>query len=218
MSRTYAIVPRMKNPWTPWTNYEPLTQERLSIVAQIIRQARWDTLSLFDPLGGDNSWSHGCRAYVRSIFALTEASKKYPWLTVVPEVERLRSTFAIGGIPFRFYRGIAEEPPTNYLATTFGEVRQLQWALKIDGLRPIDRVLRIAVETDAQGETTNITLVEVDEAGNVTNSYLIPLATTKSNVIPVQAAAIDLPAPTVEAKKTEDQKTQDKKKDQKKNG
>jgi hypothetical protein len=208
----------MKNPWTPWTDYQPLTQERLSIVAQIIRQARRDTLILFDPLGGDNSWSHGCRAYVRSIFALTEASKKFPWLTVVPEVERLRSTFAIGGIPFRFYRGIAEEPPTHYLATTFGEVRQLQWALKIDGLRPIDRVLRIAIETDAQGETTEITLVEVDEAGNITNSYPIPLATAKSNVILARAVAIDLPAPTVEAKRNEDQKVQDRKKDKKKNG
>lgn len=208
----------MKNNWTPWTVYQPLTQECLSIVAQIIRQARRDTLILYDPLGGDNSWSHGCRAYVRSIFALTESSKKYPWLTVVPEVERLRSTFAIGGIPFRFYRGMAEEPPTHYLATTFGEVRQLQLALKIDGLRPIDTVLRIAVETDAQGETTDITLVEVDEAGNITNSYLIPLGTAKSNVILAQAEAIDLPAPTVDPKKTEEQKTQDKKNDKKKNG
>jgi len=208
----------MKNQWNPWIDYEQLTQDRLSIVAQIIRQARRDTLILYDPLGGDNSWSHGCRAYVRSIFALMGAAKKYPWLTVVPEVERLRSTFAIGGIPFRFYRGLAEEPPSNYLATTFGEVRQLQWALKIDGLRPIDRVLRIAVETDAQGETTDITLVEVDEAGNVTNSYLIPLAIAKSNVIPAQARAIDLPAPTVEPKKTEDQKTQETTKDKKQNG
>lgn len=208
----------MKNQWNPWIDYEQLTQDRLSIVAQIIRQARRDTLILYDPLGGDNSWSHGCRAYVRSIFALIGAAKQYPWLTVVPEVERLRSTFAIGGIPFRFYRGVAEEPPSNYLATTFGEVRQLQWALKIDGLRPIDRVLRVAVETDARGETTDITLVEVDEAGNVTNSYLIPLAITKSNVIPAQARAIDLPAPTVGPKKTEDQKTQDTTKDKKQNG
>ncbi len=213
-----AILPSMKNQWNPWIDYEQLTQDRLSIVAQIIRQARRDTLILYDPLGGDNSWSHGCRAYVRSIFALIGAAKQYPWLTVVPEVERLRSTFAIGGIPFRFYRGVAEEPPSNYLATTFGEVRQLQWALKIDGLRPIDRVLRVAVETDARGETTDITLVEVDEAGNVTNSYLIPLAITKSNVIPAQARAIDLPAPTVGPKKTEDQKTQDTTKDKKQNG
>jgi hypothetical protein len=198
----------MDHSWTPWHDFPSLTQEHLSVVADVIRRARHGALLLYDPLGGDNSWSHGCRAYVRSIFALTEASNQYPWLTIVPEDERLRSTFAIGGIPFRFYRGLAEEPPTHYLATTFGEIRQLQLALKIDGLRPIDKSLRIAVETDAQGDTTAITLVQVDEAGNVTNSYLIPSVSARSNVVPAQAAAIDLPAPPVKSKKTEEQKTQ----------
>ena len=93
----------------------------------------------------------------------------------------------------------------------------MQLALKIDGLRPVDRILRISVETDARGDTTDITLVEVDEAGNVTNSYPVPLAAAKSNVISAQAAAIDVPAPTVEPKKTEEQKAHEKEK-AKKNG
>jgi hypothetical protein len=208
----------MENLWTPWTDYPELTQQQLGIVADIIRQARQATLILYDPIGGDNGWSHGCRAHVRSVFALTEASKQYPWLTVLPEIERLRATFAIAGRPFRFYRGIPQEPPTNYLATTFAEVRQLQWVLKLDGLRPIDKILRIAVETDAQGATADITLVEVDEAGNVTNSYAIPPGTARSNVQPAQVAAIDLPAPAVEPKKTEKQKVDGKEKVKKNEG
>ena len=219
MSSTCVILPRMdNNNWIPWIDYPPLTQERLSTVASIIRQARRDTLILYDPLGGDNSWSHGCRAYVRSIFALTEASKTYSWLTVLPEVERLRATFAIAGIPFRFYRGIPDDPPTHYLGTTFAEIRQLQMAFKAGFerlLRPIDKIFRIAVEADPQGETTDISWVEVDDAGNVTNSYVIPPAVAKSNVAPAQAAPIELPPPTVEPLRTERQETQ--KKD-KKNG
>lgn len=218
MSRMCAIVPCMdNNNWSPWTHYPPLTQERLSTVASIIRQARRDTLILYDPLGGDNSWSHGCRAYARSVFALTEASKTYSWLTVLPEVERLRATFAIAGIPFRFYRGVPNDPPTHYLGTTFVEIRQLQMAFKVgfEGLlRPIDKIFRIAVEADPQGETTDISWVEVDDAGNVTNSYVIPPTVGKTNVAPAQAAPVELPPPTVEPKqqKAEDKDTKKKKK------
>jgi hypothetical protein len=219
MSRTHVIFSGMdKNNWVPWTDYPRLTQERLSTVASIIRQARRDTLILYDPLGGDDSWSHGCRAYARSKFALTEASKTYSWLTVLPEVERLRATFAIAGIPFRFYRGIPDDPPTHYLGTTLTELRQLQMVFKtgFEGLlRPIDKVFRIAVEADRQGETTDISWVEVDEAGNVTNSYLIPSLGGKSNVAPAQAPAIELAPPRVEPKT--EQKTE-KKDTKKKNG
>jgi hypothetical protein len=205
------------NDWKPWTDYPEVKEEYLSIVANIIRQARKETLKLYDPVRGDNSWSHGVRAFVWSKFGLIEGSKAYPWLSLLDEVPRLRATFAICGRPFRFYRGIPEEPPSNYLSTTFAEIRQLQWVLKLDGdgLRPIDRILRIAVETDEQGETTDITLVEVDEVGNVTNSYAIPPAVAKSNVIPAHAPAIDVQPPVVDPKKTEDQKAQEKAKKKK---
>jgi hypothetical protein len=65
-------------------------------------------------------------------------------------------------------------------------------------LRPIDKIFRVAVEADPQGETTNISWVEVDDAGNVTNSYIIPPAIEKTNVAPAQTAPIELPPPTIE--------------------
>jgi hypothetical protein len=87
-------------------------------------------------------------------------------------------------------------------------------------LRPIDKIFRVAVEADPQGETTDISWVEVDDAGNVTNSYVIPAVVEKSNVAPVQAAPIELPPPTVEPLRTEQQKADEKdtKKKKKKNG
>jgi hypothetical protein len=199
----------MENGWNPCTEYPELTKEYLSIVGDTIRRARTETLKLYDPAGGDDPWSHGCRASVRSVFALRQAAKKHTWLTIVQEEHPRRATFAIRGRPWRFYRGYPADPPSNYLGNTFAEIRQLQWVLKLDGLPPIDKLLRIAVETNAEGDTTDITLVELDEVGNVTNSYVIPKVIPATNVIPAQAPAIEVLPPRVEPKKTAEQKQQE---------
>lgn len=188
------------NDFKPWDVYRSFTPERLSIVAEIIRESRRGTLALYDPMGGDNGWSHECRAYARSCFALTQAAKKYGWLRIIPEWEPLKFTFAIDSVPCRFYHGAAADQPSRYSTRTDGELNHLQLALKLDGLRPIDTILRFAVETDAERQVTGIILVESDEVGNVTNVYAIPVvaATAKSNIVPAQSAPIDLPAPTLE--------------------
>src|ERR1035438_2927788 len=97
----------------PWIAYPHLTQQRLLAVAVVIRRARNETLSLYDPIGGDNSWSHGCRAYARTCHALREAAKEFQWLRILPEFESLRFTFAIGTVPIRFYRGLPDERPSR---------------------------------------------------------------------------------------------------------
>lgn len=193
------------NSWNPFADYPELKEEYLSTVADIIRQARKDALKHYDAAHGDDSWSHGVRAFAWSKFALTEGTKKYPWLTSLDAFPRLRATFAISGRPFRFYRGIPEEPPSRYLTRTFAEIRQFQFVLKFDGARSLDKTLRVAVETNELGETTDVTLVEVDKRGRVTNSYLIPLAVAKSNVVPAHAPAVDVQPPMVVPKKSEQQ-------------
>jgi hypothetical protein len=191
------------NSWNPFADYPELKQEYLSTVADMIRQARKEALKRYDAAHGDDSWTHGVRAFAWSKFALTEGAKEYSWFTSLDAIPKLRATFAICDRPFRFYRGIPEEPPSRYLTRTFAEIRQFQLVLKLDGVGPIDKILRIAVETDEQGETTDVTLVEVDKLGRVTNSYLIPLAVAKSNVVPAQAKAVDVPPPTVVPRKSE---------------
>ncbi len=180
------------NKFLPWNIYSSLTAERLSIVADKLRRARNGTLELYDPIGGDTPWSHGCRAHVRQIKAVLEGAKEYDWLTILPDEEALRFTFAIGGVPIRFYRGTPDEIPEHHLYRTFAEIRQLQLVL-IPEARKKAKVLRIAIELDAEGNASEISLVESDVFGKPLNTYSIPPLIAKSNVIPAQTRAIELP-------------------------
>ncbi len=193
------------NDFQPWTKYPSLTSDRLSILANIIRHVRSDTVALHDLAGGDSEWSLGCRIYSRTCEAIRRAAKDHTWLTILRETETLCFSFAIGSVPFRFYKGRPDDPPERYLASTFGELRHLQTAFAIEGLRPLDKILRLAVETDATREVSNITFVEMDEAGNVTETFSIPFDAERGNVTPLQAKAVSLPAPTLEPVKKDDE-------------
>lgn len=198
----------------PWLKYPPLTEGRLSVLADALRDVHRETVALYEPLNGDDPWSHGCRVHVRSGFKIRELAKQLPWLTVVQESVRLRFTFAIDGIPFRFYKGPADDPPQNYLFTTFGELQQQQFVLDIDGLRPLDKILRIAVETDREGQVSAVKLVELDEAVNPTGIYLIPFDAAPSKVIPIETSPVDLPPVALEPiKDVEEEKKKKKKAD-----
>lgn len=187
-----------ENEFEPWSKYPSLTPDRLSIVGGILRRVRHEAVQLHDSLAGDSPWSLGCRIYSRSCFELRNAAAKYDWLTIVDEAEQLCFTFAIGAIPFKFYRGSPVDPPGRVLEMTFGELHQLQLILDIEGIRSIDNILRIAVETYPNGEASDISVVEMDKAGFVTGTYQIPEEVEISNVTPLQAKPVDLPAPTLE--------------------
>jgi hypothetical protein len=195
------------NEFQPWFKYPDLTRERLSTTASIIRRVRQEALVLHDADGGDSQWSLGCRIYSRTCHGLREAATKYEWLKILPETETLRFSFAIGSVSFRFYRGKPDDPPERYLMSTFGELNHLQRTLQIEGLRPLDKILRLAVEPDA-GEVCRVTFVEVDEAGNVNETYRIPHNIEETKVTPLQAKPVDLPPPTLEPLKTEKEEEQ----------
>jgi hypothetical protein len=165
-----------------------------------LRQARYDTVVLHDSSAGDNGWSLGCRVYVRTCYALQEAAKEYDWLTILREDERpLRFVFAIGSIPIRFYRGEPVDPPARYLYLCYAELRQRQTALDFGVPLHDGQMFRIAVETDFSGQASNVTLVEMNEANEIVDTYLIPADEGKyQNVIPLQSKGIELPPPTVE--------------------
>jgi hypothetical protein len=171
-------------------------------VARLMRQIRSDTADLHDPGGGDNSWSLGCRAFARTVFALRQAVADHVWLTVVKEGSYLQFTFAIGGVPIRFYHGEADDAPSKYLGVTFGELRQ--WRLSFAEDDPRDEVLRIAIETDLNGMPSAITLVEVGRDGKPRDSYVIPADDGK--VVQFQPKGIDLPRPSVTPMETEERR------------
>jgi hypothetical protein len=210
----------MDDDFRPSQKYPSLTDDRLSAIANVLRVVRNTTLLLYDPLAGDGEWSLGCRVYERSCFQIRELSKAFPWLSIVAEGPKLRFTFAIGGVPVRFYRGSPDDPPDNYLTTTYGELRQRQMVFDIEGLRTLDSVLRLAVETDREGKVSTVKLVELDTTGTPTGIYLVPFDFAGDNVVPLETRPIDLPpiklSPLTQAEQQpvneEDQRQQKKKK------
>ena len=204
----------MLNSFEPWVAYPPLTRGRLSAVATILRDVRQKTVAKHESEGGDSEWSLGCRIYSRSCFAITQAASNCDWLTILPEKETLRFTFAIGNTPLRFYKGTADDPPGKYVETTFGELRQQQLTLEIDGVSLTEVVLRLAIETDAARLASRVILVEMNESGTITNTYEIPFDAEGSNVVPLVVPPVSLPPvglPTTEEAEKEAEKQAEKK-------
>jgi hypothetical protein len=185
----------MSNDFRPTTRYQGLTDERLSLIAEALQEVRNKALSLYDPLNGDGPWGLGTRVYERSCFRLKQLSQQHGWLTVIEEEPKPRFTFAIDGLPLRFYKGSPDDPPSNYLVTTYGELLQRQL---FPDLRPLDKILRIAIETNLEGRVSNAKLVELDEAGEATGVYEIPFGAARSNVVPLESKPIHLEPITVE--------------------
>ena len=190
----------------PWTRYAPLTQARLSTVANMIRDVRRETVLLHEPTNGDSEWSLGCRVYSRTCHVLRVAAREYSWLTILEDDKLLRFAFAIGSIPIRFYHGEADDPPNHYLMTTYAELHQQQLALELGMVLLKDQILRLAVETDATRQVSNVTLVEMDEAKSLTGTYNIPFDIELGNVTPLQSKGVDLPPLTLEPLKKDAEK------------
>jgi hypothetical protein len=68
-------------------------------------------------------------------------------------------------------------------------------AFKTDGIDSTN-LLRIAVEPDASGKTSTVTLVEVEESGIPLRVFQIPL--DSANVIEMKPKPINLEPPTLE--------------------
>ena len=71
----------------------------------------------------------------------------------------------------------------------------------------VDRILRLAVEIDATGEVENVILVEMDTAGNVTETYRVPLDGVAGKVTLLQPKPVELGPPQVEPLAKEDEAT-----------
>lgn len=183
----------MAKEFEPWLKYPGLTQERLSTVAAILRDTRSETIRLHDAAGGDSAWSLGCRIYARTCHALTAAAEKHDWLTIVPEKESLRFTFAVGGVPLKFYRGDVGDPPGHCRIVSEAEEAQRQLCLDLEGINTHDRLLRLVVEANSEGLTSSVTLIEMAKNGKPTGQYTIPSDARASKTVPIQHKAIDLP-------------------------
>jgi hypothetical protein len=199
----------------PWRKYPDLTRDRLSVIATIIRDVRHGCVMLHEPDEGDGPWSLGCRAYERIGFAIRKATVTYNWLKTLPEKSALAFSFAIGNIPFRFYRGNPEEPPFHYQAKSYGENQHVQLVLALDlggDFTALDGVLRLAVEI-SDLEVSTVTLVEVDSDGKPVNSFAIPFDEGDTNVVSIEAPPpVVMPPAIAEPLETEAEKKEKEKK------
>ena len=173
-----AVVP-------PWEIHPALTEERLRVVAGIIRDVRLGALALYDPAAGDLPWSHGCVVYARTLKALERAALREDyrgWLHVV-ERQGLHFVFGIGGIPVRVYSGDPERLPDRTLRRRAAEVDQMAFAFELfPGAPPAvnaavleDCFLRLAVELTPTLAVWRISLVLADDAGRVHAQWEVPL-------------------------------------------
>ena len=158
----------------PWLQYPSLTADRLSLIAEIIRSTRAQTVNLYDPSAGERPWDLGCRVYSRICFALRKAADNCDWLTILEKSDSLSFAFAIGVVPIRFFHGDAETTPTHYLVATPAEAKQQALALKFEGLAIDDEIFRIAVETGSDQLVSTVTLVIMDGDGTAIEGYSIP--------------------------------------------
>lgn len=161
-----------------------LTYERLRAVAKIIVEARHALLPLREKNKGDTEWASGCRAYEWIRHAVVSATATHKWLTIIEGGARIetpsgtkivltrkRFVFGIGSVPVRFYRGNAGRIPDNSLRIAFPELNARNEAFLFRSeasLLPRPDALRLAVETDHEGEVVRVTLVQVlDVKGKV---------------------------------------------------
>lgn len=181
----------------PWTIHPSLTADRLSKIAQLIKQVRHDAVLQHEPSKGDNPWSLGCRAYARICHAIAEKVKEgtWNWLSIV-EDKGLRFVFAIGGVPFRFYKGDPDERNPRTLRLRYPEIRAQQLALEFYSRLQLEMVFRLAVEIDDLGEVESVTVVQLDEDGEPHNPWPIPLDDNVA-VAPIRPPreAVELPHP-----------------------
>jgi hypothetical protein len=181
----------------PWVKYPALTKKRLSLVAATMRDVRDATVLLHDTDSGDNAWSLGCRVYARTCFTLRRSAGQFDWLSVLHENEALRFTFAVGGVPLKFYRGDIEGAPGHCKVMSDAEAAAKQLLLDLGEIRDDGRLLRLVVAAGSDGRTLNVTLTELDKTGRLTGKYVIPFD-AESDTLPALPPAVDPGPPPIQ--------------------
>lgn len=210
----------------PWLQFPALTDARLRVLAEMIQDVRHLAVLTHEPHLGDDAWVLGVRAYKRTCYAIAKAAigDHKEWLSVIeneirervreemaPEVlnPELHFVFAVGGVPLRFYRGLADEPTNKSLKRQYPEIHAQQLLMEYVPEPVFDRVLRLAVETDELGEVSRVVLVQLDEKGNPYRPWEIPLgAAPKVSQFRAVEKEKELGAPPVGAKRRKDQDKQ----------
>ncbi len=181
----------------PWDVHPDLTEERLTIIGQLLFRARSNAVLRYNEDIGDDGWTLGCSAFQFCRFEIIKAalSGEYPWLTVTDQSKHL--IFHVGAVPVRFYRGESDDPTKRTLAQSFPEFEQLLLIFPDDDSRQ-NLVYRFAVETDIDGSVLEIKFVGL-RGPDPLLCWTVPIDRSAPIMVPVgePAEGVDLPAPAV---------------------
>lgn len=181
----------------PWDIHPDLTEERLQVLARLIREVRGKALLLHEPAEGDSNWGLGCRAHERTCYAIKQAAENNSWLKVIEG--SLHFVFQIGKVPIRFYRGEADNPSPRSLRRNYPEIEANQGSLPFASVE-LDWFWRLAIETDISGEVYRVVMVQVAEGGDTKNPWPIPFEAPVIPLVPIvplRQEGIVLPPPEV---------------------
>jgi hypothetical protein len=141
----------------PWELHQDLTEDRLRLVAELIRRVRNSTV---DSVEAERvPWGAGCLIYDRTRDEISRLSGSNDWLTILDS--SMCFVFRIGAVPVRFYKGPPDDPSDRTLADHNPELNQLGLAF---GERGADLKWRYAVDTAIDGKVVRVSFVGIDES------------------------------------------------------
>ncbi len=162
--------------WNPTSISTCLADKYLTPIADRLWRVQEKLSRHVQPNEGDDSWVAGCTAYKRRCFALEHMQLEEefrPWLWAGSVDGHF--TIKLDGFPVRIFRTPAEgEIPDRYVERSQMELALLGSALGTPSNEVPDYLYRIEVVSTGFGKPVSIALVEVNSAGEVTNTYTIP--------------------------------------------
>lgn len=154
----------------PWEIHPSLTEEKICHLATILKDVRDKTLELYRPEDGDGVWSLGCRIYERTINTIHNKSKTINWLGTIRN--GLYFVILIDGVPIRYYKGDVDNPTQRSLNRKYPELEAQQFVFKFYEPKWF---WRLVVETDEDGGTLRIVIVQFTESGDFQNLWEVPI-------------------------------------------
>ena len=194
-----AMVVQSRFMSTPASLHPDLADDRMAIVAELLREARDSSVDDHRPAKGERNWSLGTRGLERGMHALQEAALVYPWLKILNSSRHFR--FMIGAVPVAFYHGRARKPKASTLRRRADELRQT--SLAFPGV-PTPPAIRIAVETDETGKVSTILVAQVEASAGGGGPWEIWPRASVSGVFtpaPMRAKPAALPRPKLGLKR-----------------
>lgn len=166
--------------YKPHQLHKDLTLERITQIGNILAEARNE--NAFQADERDNGWSLGCRGHAWCMNSIIELSKTTSWITIVNP--NLKFIFKIGDVEVSIYRGSSAKPKKNLFtrAQAFPEIKQLSLFIK-DPSIPEKIIWAYAIETDLDGNTTNVEFFGMSLEGDIISSVTIDIWGEKPQTI-----------------------------------